>query len=529
MQFVDRKRRKYPFSSREGKRPDIFVFTVDMIPPEFYQSNPVLCYLNLPTWQSLQKQATNFTNAFSVSPLCSGSRAALFTGRYPYILVNEERSHDGTRTQLRSEDVVYPEYLKASGYLCGHVGKSHIGTESFLRSFGENCAPWNRWAPPIWDDSDYHSYLRQLKVELPTWKKVIQGLKPDRKRKGNSYGGWIQQKNGKVFPVEATYCHYLVNRGLHLLRTMLERRKAGQPVYLQIDLFEPHQPFFIPGGLEKREEFLRKQLCLPESYEKWVKNGYLWHEPQPKIYQTYRANWGLYDRKTAFDYLVANILQMEVVDCALTRFVEGLKKYGLFQDAVFLLTADHGEMNLEQGLIDKGVYGHPKVARVPLLIKLPGQNTAKVVDVPVCLLDVAPTILSLARIKVADWLDGENLLPALKGSSWKRKQPFLFESFWHVAPNPAVAIHYYEGKGKHYRYVYNLCSEIEELYDLNDTHYKNLILEPGLTSLVKEIRNQLFEFLNDDIRWRCYRDAFRLDHYADISDESSDTQMFVPE
>ncbi len=528
MEFIDRKRKRHPFSVAERKRPDIFVFTLDMVPPDFYRPGQLFSRISLPHWRRLEKTSVVFANAFSVSPLCSGSRASFFTGRYPYILVNEERSHDGFETELRPEEVIFPEYLKAAGYLTGHAGKSHIGTQAFLRTFGENCAPWNRWAPPVWDDADYHWYLKRAGVKLPVWKKTIRGLKPDRKSPGNFYGGWVQQEDGQPFPLQATYPHYLVNRALNHLETLLAKRKPGQPIYFQVDLFAPHQPFFIPAGLEERESYLRQQVSLPSSYQKWVSSGYQWDQPQPKIYQTYRLNWGLYEQETAFDYLIANMLQMEVIDAALGKFIEGLEKLNLYQESVFLLTADHGEMNLEQGLIDKGVYGHPLVARVPFLLKIAGQNAAETVAQPVCLLDVAPTILELAGIQPAASFDGESLLNRTKNPGSKRK-PFLFECGWHVTANPAVALNYFLDAGRHYRYVYNLCSEIDEFYDLNDPENRNLIREPGLASLVKELRQQLFEILNQDVRWRCYLHAFRLDHHAVVREDLSDTQMFVPE
>ena len=39
---------------------------------------------------------------------------------------------------------------------------------------------------------------------------------------------------------------------------------------------------------------------------------------------------------------------------------------GVLDNTIILFMADHGEMNGERALVDKGVYGHPKVMRVPL-------------------------------------------------------------------------------------------------------------------------------------------------------------------
>ena len=530
MEFLDSKRAMHPYLVRDAAQPSAFVFTVDMVPPEFHRE-PSACLASMRQegLAALRGDSVCFDNAFSVSPLCGPSRASMFTGRYPYILVNEERAHDGCEVELRDDDAIYPEYMKAAGYMTGHVGKSHIGTSTFCRVFGESCSPWNRWAPPVYDDPEYREYLRQMGVNGFRFSRRIEGLKLDRRTPGNFYGGWVEQEDGSPFPVEGTYPHYLVHRALSLLDSLVQRRESGEPIYLHVDLFAPHQPFFIPAGLEEREAALRRDVPLPEGYSVWVERGYAPGGPEPRIYGTYRRSWGLYDVDTAREYQVANMLQMEVIDLALCRFVARLRELGLYDDSVVLLTADHGEMNLEQGLIDKGVYGHPKAARVPMLLKLPGNRAAgRVIESDVSLLDVAPTFLDLAGVDPVGRLDGESLLDRLRPGDAGRAEPFVFEAGWHVAPNPAVAIHGRFPEG-HFRYVYNCCSGVDELYDLGDPSFSNRIDEEALGRVRRRIRQDLQRIFNSDSRWRCYRQAYELDRAEDLVQMAGDGQMFVPE
>ena len=531
MQFLDSRKGAHPFHRRDASRPHIFVFTMDMVAPEFYRRpSPYAAHLHKPAWDRLEQDSVCFDNAFSVSPLCGPSRAALFTGRYPYILVNEERAHDGSEVEVRPDDPIYPQYLRKAGYKLGHVGKSHIGTEKFMQAFGESCSPWNRWAPPLYDDPEYHQYLKTKGIGNFRVKREIRGLRADRRTAGNHYGGWIEQADGRDFPVEGTYPHYLVDRALATLDSLHRRQTDGGPLYLHVDLFAPHQPFMIPAGMEQREAELRKHLTLPDGYVRWLNNGCCPLGPEPGIYEMYRRNWGLYDEETAYDYLIAHILQMEVIDLALARFVQRLQEWGLYDDSVLIFTADHGEMNLEQGLIDKGVYGHPKVARVPLLFKQPGnQAGGRKVDQPVCLLDVAPTLLQYAGIEPLARLDGESLLRRLSDQDRGREKPVVFEAGWHIAPNPAVAIHWYRGRDTHYRYVYNLCSDVDELYDLNDPEARNRIDDPALSTVRKQMIVQMRDILNGDPRWRCYRQAFELEKELDLPSRLGDNQMFIPE
>jgi arylsulfatase A-like enzyme len=506
------------------------VFTVDMIPPEFHrQPSACLDHMELPAWRALQADSLTYTNAFSVSPLCGPSRASLFTGRYPYIFVNEERAHDGAEVALRADDPIYPQYLKATGYLTGHVGKSHIGTESFIHAFGESCSPWNRWAPPVYDDPEYHQYLTEHGIDGFVVTREIRGLKPDRTTPGNSYGGWVTQKDGTPFPVEGTYPHYLVNRSLALLDSLTARNADRAPLYLHVDLFAPHQPFFIPDGFAEREQSLRQSFELPEGYRTWQQNNGEWPEPQPKIYRTYRRSWGLHNPDTASDYAVANMLQMEVIDKALDIFVKRLKAMGLYDNSVILLTADHGEMNLEQGLVDKGVYGHPKAARIPLMLKLPGGVQAgRTIDQDVCLLDVAPTFLELAGIAPAARYDGVSLLRFLEEDFPGRPAPFVFEAGWHIAPNPAAAINGRFAQG-HFRYVYNAASTVDELYDLDDPTCSNLIDNNEYAEVRTALRRQLDSIFANDTRWRCYRQCFELEYAEELPAKHGDGQMFIPE
>ncbi len=530
MRFLNERQGLNPFETYEAERPNIFVFTVDMIPPEFHREpSDCLPFMALPNLRSLQADSVCCRNAFSVSPLCGPSRASMFTGRYPYIFVNEERAHDGAEVELRPDDPIYPEYLRAVGYAAGHVGKSHIGTEKFMRTFGESCSPWNRWAPPIYDDPEYHQHLAERGIEGFRYARRIEGLKMDRKTPGNSYGGWIEQETGAAFPVEGTYPHYLVHRAAGLLDSLRRTHGPRTPLYVHVDLFAPHQPFLIPAGLEEREALLRKTVPLSEGYSRWLEGGCVPAGPEPRVYGTYRRSWGLYERGTAREYQIANMLQMEVIDLALGRFLARLTELGLYEDSIVVVTADHGEMNLEQGLIDKGVYGHPKAARIPMLIKLPGNHRAGTrVAADVCLLDLAPTFLDLAGVRPAARLDGENLLPFLTGEKEERREPFLFEAGWHIAPNPAVAVHGTFPEG-HFRYVYNATSDIDELYDLDDPLFKNLIGEDSFSGVRKALRRRLAGIFQADTRWRCYRQCFELDRAEDLPVREGDGQMFVPE
>ena len=90
MRFINRKTGAHPFRATPvGRRPHMFVITLDMVSPDHYHpSRSLHREMELPTIRSLMREGVFFSNAFCASPLCAPARAALATGRYTYITAN---------------------------------------------------------------------------------------------------------------------------------------------------------------------------------------------------------------------------------------------------------------------------------------------------------------------------------------------------------------------------------------------------------------------------------------------------------
>jgi arylsulfatase A-like enzyme len=532
-QFINQKQGLHPYRrTGTGKRPNIFVVTLDMVTPDhWHPSRSMREHLNLPAIRSIGEDGVNFTNCFTTSPLCGPARAALATGRYTYITANGERAHDGHETHLRPDDVLFQEYLKATGYTTKHSGKGHLGVKKFVDAFDENVKAWDRWAPPVQDDEDYHTYLRRLGVKPQRYKKELTGLQQDRKSPWASWGGWIEQEDGQPFPLEAQYSFYLAGRALEKLDAATNDNSIDSPLYLQLDIFDPHQPFSIPAGFEKREQELRQAFRLQDSYKRVQANDWKRFPNEPKIYDLYRKNWGLYEEQTALDYMVGNALQMEVCDRAVNHLLRGIKQRGLYDESLILFTVDHGEMNSREALVDKGVYLHPDVVRVPMSVKMPKSAGVKhhTVDAPVSHLDVAPTLLEVAGVEPMARLDGESLLPHLESTAQPANRELLFECGWHVGVNFACAMQRWEPSGEQWMYTYNCSDEFDELYDMNSADPRNLARSPSHAKQYRDMVQYMGAFLERDPRWRGYWHTFRLDRYNELPKlDAGDVQMFKP-
>lgn len=147
------------------------------------------CYgakdLYTPNLDQLAAQGTRFTQFYVGAPVCSPSRAALMTGRYPQRaqLAGNTSSMHGV-AGMPGKQVTMAEMLKGAGYVTGHVGKWHLGYtpdtmpngQGFDYSFGhmggciDNYSHFFYWAGPnrhdlwqngkeVWRDGEFFGDL----------------------------------------------------------------------------------------------------------------------------------------------------------------------------------------------------------------------------------------------------------------------------------------------------------------------------------------------------------------------------------
>jgi len=106
-----------------------------------------------------------------------------------------------------------------------------------------------------------------------------------------------------------------------------------------------------------------------------------------------------------------HLLQLGLADRLLGELLGRVRRLGLYRDALVVVVADHG-IGFHVGMDRRAVTPRnvQDLAPVPLLVKLPGQRRASVVDRHVETIDVLPTILELARVPAPARLDGRSLL-----------------------------------------------------------------------------------------------------------------------
>ena len=110
------------------------------------------------------------------------------------------------------------------------------------------------------------------------------------------------------------------------------------------------------------------------------------------------------------------------VDSEVDEFVRQLKSSGMWDRTVVIVTADHGELLGEHGLLGHTEGLYEPIVHVPLLIHVPG-GAGKRISKLVERIDVTPTVLDLAgQDPRGNELQGRSLVPLLRGSNvpWRQ-------------------------------------------------------------------------------------------------------------
>ncbi len=107
--------------------------------------------------------------------------------------------------------------------------------------------------------------------------------------------------------------------------------------------------------------------------------------------------------------------QTTFLDDQFQRLLDALDEMGLKEETIVVFTSDHGDMHGSQGLYKKQ-WPWSEAIKVPFTLRLPGTvPSGKVVDTPISVIDIMPTLLGLAGLAVPDRVEGVDLSPFLKG------------------------------------------------------------------------------------------------------------------
>ena len=267
------------------------------------------------------------------------------------------------------------------------------------------------------------------------------------RRVGFAGGGYVSPRRGFHHGFERFQVPE--SEGGHDLEETLgpasEWLRAGppEPFFMFVHTYEVHEPFEPP------QQYLRR---FEPSYD-----GPLPDSIHPFHFERLRAG-----PLTPADHahLVALYdAEIRYFDDALADLMRSLRRAGLEQRTLVVLTSDHGEEFFERGDIGHGTHLHRELIQIPLIFYWPERLAAgRVVRSPVSLIDVAPTILEAVRAEPPADFEGRSLWSDLRGAS-SAARPVAAETTW---KGGAVS-----ARQASYKLIVDLQSGAEQVYDLS--------------------------------------------------------------
>jgi arylsulfatase A-like enzyme len=349
-------------------------------------------FYETPNIDRLASEGMRFTDGYAACAVCSPTRAAVMTGRYPARVGVTDWIHcmdfKGSRTDtnqkgpaeyvggknnkllcppnpfwMELDEVTIAEVLKPAGYTSCHVGKWHLGPDAWYpdeQGFDFNIGGCDYGQPPSYFDP-YHK--NEKRPDIPTLKGY---------RKGE----------------------YLTDRESDEAVNFI-RRHRDKPFFLYMAHYAVHTP------IEAKADRIAK---------------YKAKKPAGQNNPTYAA-------------------MIESMDDAVGQIMSTLDELNLSDNTVVIFTSDNGGLSrvtnnapLRAG---KG-YPYEGGIRVPVIIRWPGVIAAGTVsNEPVTSVDYFPTICELADVRAphARAIDGVSLVKHLISSGTKK--PGRKAVFWH--------------------------------------------------------------------------------------------------
>ncbi len=384
-----------------------------------------------PNIDRLCRDGMKFTAAYSACTVCSPTRAALMTGKYPARLHLTDWIHGHKRPDAKLAVPKWTEYLphsevtiaaalKRAGYATASVGKWHLGDRPEdwpdRHGFDLNVAGYGAGQPP--------SYFSPYRI--PTLKDGPRG-------------------------------EYLTDRLAAESVLFIEANK-DRPFFLYFPHYAVHTP------LQAKKE-------LVEKFRAKVRPG-LRHTNA-----TYAAMIASVDE--AVGRVLAKLEELRLTGRTVVVFTS--------DNGGLLRSTGNAPLRAGKGSAYEGG------VRVPAVVKWPGVTAAgSVCAEPVITPDFYPTLLQICGAGDAKHnagVDGESLVPLLKDAKAKLKREAIYWHYPHYHPGgatPSGAVR--AGRWKLVEFYEDMS---QELYDLADDVGEKTDLAAKMPEKAKELRDRL--------------------------------------
>lgn len=178
--------------------------------------------------------------------------------------------------------------------------------------------------------------------------------------------------------------------------------------------------------------------------------------------------------------------EVAVVDREVGALRDAIAKSKQAASTILIISADHGEAFQEHGVSFHGSTVYDEMVRIPLIVHIP-RRAPRMIDEPVSLVDLGPTILDLFGQETPGTFMGQSLVPMLAGGTEPLLRPIVVDSSrWQQA------LVFPDG----YKVIYDMRSRTSELYDTNADPAEANDLSDAKPELLRERVGTLRAFMN---------------------------------
>ncbi|MCC6588601.1 MAG: sulfatase-like hydrolase/transferase [Bryobacterales bacterium] len=407
------------------------------------------CYGNreirTPNIDRLAQGGVRFLNNYVVTPVCSASRATLFTGRLP----NQHGIHDfltprpienppqGQKEAPAgfAQETMISDVLSQNGYQCGYVGKWHMGN----------------------DTNPGHGYRYTYTFDG--------GSSP--------YQDPVMYLNGKQVK-ESGYLTELTTQ--HAVQ-YLDRLEAGKPFFLTASYFNPHTPY--SGHPQKY-------------YDMYANVNFDTVGWKPAAPNALREKELLKDPVGNLRKCAASV---SALDDQIPALIKHLTAKKLLMNTLVIFTGDNGFLLGRHGLWSKGLASDPinmyeEVMQVPMIWNWPGKIPVEATRPElVSFYDFFPSVLDVAGVPLpaGKRYVGKSYLPLATNKPLGKKETWPGTVFGYFRNTEMARDRYYK------IVVRNGGSGPNELFDLRtDTHEMvNRYDDPQYVNVRDRLLNEL--------------------------------------
>ena len=353
---------------------------VIVIMADTYRRDMMGCYggdwVRTPCLDAFAKKSMVFDRAYIGSFPTIPNRTDLFTGKFVFPFYGWQ--------PLAEDEVVLAQVLTEAGYVT-----QLIHDTAHLRSRKHNFdRGFKGWYFVRGAEADGLMTTANSDIELPC---------PPEKCRGNGRACLQYLKNTQFWRKETDW--HVAETMLHA-EEWLEQNYRADNFFLWIDTFETHEPWMPP---------------------QWYTDMY---DPGYTGEVNYHPDYNFTDFLKPEELSHCRALfagEMTLVDKWVGYLLRKVEDLRLDQNTAIIFTADHGFYLGEHDRIGKHTLRtdpwplYEEVARIPLMIYLPGMTKGKRCGAITQPADIMPTILDLCRTKDPGTMHGESLVPILKG------------------------------------------------------------------------------------------------------------------